>query len=74
MTHVDWHPYPKEKPQNEGNYLVSFRDSIDGDFEVMSYIDIKISWFDGESFNWYGSCIVAWAELPEPYQPELENE
>ena len=73
-TKVKWHSYPKEKPQNEGNYLVSFRDAIDSDFEVQSYIAINISWFDGESFDWFGSCVFAWAELPEPYHEVDENE
>ena len=65
MTHVDWQPYPEEKPPCTDDYLITIKkgrklcvtkdcyDINEGEFEI--------------EFN---TKIIAWAEMPEPYKPE----
>lgn len=73
MTHVDWHPYPKEKPTEEKSYLISFyvytekRYGIDTEF------------YDPEHDVWdvYGdgvyTKVYAWAEKPKPYHADQSD-
>ena len=72
MTHVDWKPYPKEKPVEEKEYLISFYDwtrkryGVDMDFYNPEH-DVWDVYDDGAYTGVY-----AWAEKPEPYkEPEL---
>lgn len=69
MTQVDWHPYPKEKPTEEKQYLISFYVYK----EKRSGVDIEF--YDPDHDDW-GICddgvytrVTAWAEPPEPYTP-----
>lgn len=78
MTHVDCHPYPAEEPPREGDeYLVTvqfFGDDDAGDF----YKTVDIWTYHVEDgFDDYETEIrkvIAWAELPEPYYPEMNND
>lgn len=63
MTHVDWHLFPQEKPKDDGIYLVT---TLEGE------VDTDV--FQLGDFNFYTSEVIAWAELPEPYQPEVNND
>ena len=73
MTHVDWKPYPEEKPKKTGRYLVTLR-VLSNVYETDSYrIDIDIwtkvyakhpYWLECEGY------VVAWADAPKPYNPE----
>lgn len=75
MTHVNWHPYPKEKPESyTREYLLTIRDVYGKD----SITTIKIdTWADSETggdWELYGMRgVVAWAELPEPYSKEMKS-
>ena len=73
MTKVDWHPYPEEKSalRTDGYYMVTYR-WITGDFVV------DTACWDGERWENFPVFpmvkVIAWAELPEPYQPENKDE
>lgn len=66
---IEWHPYPQEKPSKSGYYLVT-TDGIHNDV-------IDIAWFDAIMaglLQWNkASEILAWAELPEPYEEVAEE-
>lgn len=81
MTHVDWHPFPKEKPKDDGYYIVTINPFLNSypvvsDFwKSMTVCDEDFSKTETVSFwGTYGNQVLAWAELPEPYRPEKENE
>ena len=69
MTHVDWKPYPENKPKEEKQYLISFyvftenRNGVDIDF-----YDPKHDVWDVYGGGVY-TRVTAWAEKPEPYKP-----
>lgn len=81
MTHVDWHPVcvndrgkivRGDKPPEMTTVFVTLGyDKVDTD----TYINDADGFGDGHS-NMYFVYITAWAyiDMPEPYQPELENE
>ncbi len=64
MSTIDWKPWPKEKPNEIGHYLITYIDKWN---ENKKYVCERFflnenSWSFGERLE----C-VAWAELPEPY-------
>ena len=61
---IEWHKYPQEKPKVENLYLVSIRDRK-RDFTSASWWESPIYAFG----NW-DKDVMAWAELPEPYEEE----
>lgn len=73
MTKIDWHPYPKEKPTEEKQYLISFYvceekwSGVDIDFYNPEH-DVWDVYDDGAYTR-----VTAWAERPEPYRPEDKN-
>lgn len=76
MTHVDWHPYPKEKPKITGTYIVTIESSCYGD--TFEHLELA-GWIGGNfhvrNANFHkNGVIVAWMLLPEPYRPEANNE
>lgn len=76
-TKVQWHPYPKEKPEFHEPVLVTLR--YRGGDKVVSTDMLhrrapsskrKERWgYDGS-----GKKVIAWAEFPNPYQEGAENE
>lgn len=66
---VKWHPYPEEKPPKENvRYLVTA--GIDGHIHILvqHYVQFK----ERCGFFVVGDdCVIAWAELPEPYKEEF---
>ena len=60
---IIWHPYPQEKPKEEGYYLTTVRvawtNYIETDFY---YINKKHAYF-----SYSNPFVTAWAELPTPY-------
>lgn len=73
MTHVNWHPYPDEKPQKDGVYLVTMRvwDATYEDyFEGVGFFYFMNTDFKEDAIH----AVIAWAEKPEPYKPEDKNE
>ena len=74
MTHVDWHPYPKEKPKEYDEYLVTIRVWDEDDYfekVITLFYFVDEDHFAVEKDNYE---VVAWDELPEPYSPEKVNE
>ncbi len=68
MTHVDWHPYPEDIPDSLESYLVTVEDE-----NGFSYVDKKVysdvaEWLIDKRYK-----VIAWAELPEVYKPEPED-
>lgn len=67
---ITWHPYPKEKPPKTGYYIVSASNYMDG---KDPYVDIW-QFCKSEMFIKVGyigipeSHVVAWAEMPKPYE------
>ena len=70
---IVWHPYPKEKPTEDGRYLVTIRmfcrDGFDEEYERRfvqeDVFDLGYFWKAG---------VIAWAELPKPYEEGVDNE
>lgn len=60
-TKTVWHPYPQEKPKEDGSYLIT---------TIYCHIPEVISEnYENGEFN-LDAFVVAWAELPEPYEEE----
>lgn len=67
-----WHPYPLEKPQKNGRYLVTRMRKVD--FDNWNTVTIKTKTDSWEYSYWeFGGLITAWAEIPEPYKEEVEE-
>ena len=66
---IEWHPYPQEKPTEEGYHLCTVTDCP---YRVHTfwYIDAEDGF--GERLN--GWEITAWAELPKPYEEGADDE
>lgn len=74
MTQVNWHPYPEEKPSKNDSYLVTRKSTLPID-DGKVFVD-TLPW-DEEDEHWrycYNAPVLAWAELPEPYDPEGEDD
>ena len=54
-----WHKYPDEKPPKDGLYLITLKFGNTKDVS-MGYLTKDI----------YSNTLTAWAEIPEPYNPE----
>lgn len=66
---VDWHPYPEEKPPCTDDYLITIKKGRKLCVTKDCY-DINEGEFEIE----FNAKIIAWAELPEPYRPEVNND
>lgn len=62
---VVWHPFPKEKPNEDGDYLVTIQWNIPkGEpYRVVG----NASWM-GFGWDMSDTEILAWSELPRPYE------
>ena len=73
MSTVKWHPYPKEKPPKEGGYLITvyYDESKSFPFEPgdkwVTTDDFCV--IDGALRFLSDPDVIAWAVLPEPYDP-----
>jgi len=61
---TDWNPYPETKPRETGKYLVTF-----------STGKINISRFEASNkgtgkFTMGDQAVIAWADMPEPYDAD----
>lgn len=63
---IEWHPYPKEKPTEEGGYLVTMKYGDKEAFVTTSVFIVAYNSFCG------GRFVTAWAELPKPYEEGAE--
>ena len=60
-TKVKWHPYPKERPPKDDDYLITIKGK---------HIKKVMKWNSVNGyFNIYVN-VIAWAELPKPYKEE----
>ena len=64
---INWHKYPDEYPPKNNRYLTTIPSKSE---DAHRYVDI--TFWDGNREYWYTPSIydpIAWAELPEPYEP-----
>lgn len=68
-TKIDWHPYPEEKPKNGDSYLITVQKNSGS-------LCIGSAFFDYDDWiTFYSKVkIIAWAEQPEPYRPEVNDD
>lgn len=74
MTHVDWHPFPEEKPKNRSRLYQVVRlkphrycteeESLLGFLPTRAFLRYE---------DFYKNTVIAWAELPEPYEQEADK-
>lgn len=74
-TKTVWHKYSSEKPSKTGTFLITAYKYVDGrnrhsgDARVHTDLyDKEVECFMSEVYD--GLFVIAWAELPEPYQQE----
>ena len=70
-TEIEWHPYPQEKPREEGAYLITTKDCRDS--RLLSSVDTffdKGKIFGIEEYDPFDK-VIAWAEMPKPYKDEI---
>ena len=65
---IEWYPFPQEKPKEVDEYLVTVNC---GFFSITS----TSTWKNGRFTNYENEpgkigSIIAWAEMPEPYEEE----
>lgn len=66
-TKIVWHPYPKEKPTEEKDYLISFHDWAEKRNGVaFDFYNLKHDAWDVYDDGLYTN-VYAWAEKPEPF-------
>ena len=56
---IEWHKYPEENPPKEGLYLITLKFGNTKDVS-MGYLTKDI----------YSNTLIAWAELPKPYEED----
>ena len=61
---VKWHPYPKEKPPKEGDYLVTLVVGVKPFTHYLHYAPFTL----GRGSKW--AHVTAWMDNPEPYKDE----
>lgn len=58
---VIWHPYPQEKPKRAREFYLVTTDVISNDIDIDYFNQLN---------QFADKNVIAWAELPEPYNPE----
>ncbi len=77
MVTLEWHPFPKEKPEKTRNYLATYRCGKTRQGE-WNYIAGILNW---NGSNWQTADVwgmpvkmtddvVAWMEIPDAYKKE----
>lgn len=67
-----WHPYPDEKPTEDGAYLITRYTKHGGIFiDIDSWIS-EYEMFDSTEDIPSSMKVLAWMELPKPYKKEDE--
>lgn len=67
MTKTEWHPYPKDVPDMDKEYIVTIQNKIGQFYTTMDF-------WDKEGFVYRDKYVIAWAEKPDPYRPERKDE
>lgn len=67
-----WHPWPKEEPIDLSTYLVTRVNRYGG-----RILELRVFGYRGAGRDDWGlpkdnsdGCVLAWCEVPEPYEPE----
>ena len=69
-TKTIWHPYPETKPTKKDRYLINLDDGNGHQYITIATFYKDTFWENGAIDH----IVIAWAELPEPYRPEVKNE
>lgn len=70
MSTIKWHPFPQEKPETEGFYLVTIRNETTGAATIdLDHWGIHTPGGEPDFLPHKGYSILAWAESPKPYEP-----
>ena len=77
-TKTVWHPYPKEKPPVKDNnkkedYLVTIRHKKETFVINASFHPFYKQFFQEYMISDLDKFVTAWAEIPEPYNPEEDK-
>lgn len=74
-TKTVWHPYPEEKPEYYKCVLATL-EYDDGSNEIVIDYLVPLNEMRDEKWCYDGhqQKVIAWAELPNPYQEGAENE
>ena len=67
-TKTIWHPYPKERPNEEGLYMVT-ADVFFGYGKKVLILNYRTH----DKFGFYDDRVIAFAELPDPYKEEKND-
>ena len=67
-TEFLWKPFPKCKPKEDGEYLVTVISN--SNICILEYKFVTTDKFECDSgtFSYYGWKVIAWKELPKPYE------
>ena len=68
-----WKPYPENVPETDKYYLVTIDDVFNGIYvDAAQYIPAEDAWYScyGIIQKEDGNVVVAYSELPAPFQPE----
>ena len=60
-TEITWHPYPQEKPTENGQYIITGFDEIKFVCSTMYHTEFGWSFLKDD-------MVIAWAELPKAYE------
>lgn len=62
---VEWHPYPKEKPTESGEYNVTVR----------NVNCVMLATYDAKHNSWEvpNTLVIAWTDLLKPYEEGAEE-
>ena len=61
---IEWHPYPKEKPTESGEYNVTIRNV---NVVILATYDAK-----HDSWEVPNTLVIAWTDLMKPYEEGAE--
>lgn len=66
---MKWIPMSEKQPTKEGWYLVTIKDNNN----MLTHVVETDYWDDlGEFWDIYKDSVIAWAELPAPYEEKEE--
>lgn len=68
MTHIEWSQYPKNRPLRTDDYLITIKRGHKL-YVTKDCYDVNEGNFEIE----FNTKVIAWAELPEPYKPEMSE-
>lgn len=72
--YFEWHPYPEEDPPRSDDYLITVKENDRLHTYYDDYEECNIKDYKGYFSGFKNDCVVAWAELPEPYKGDTNGQ